>query len=409
MTQFAYTAIAVAGSGGAPGAIVRGREEAPDERRLRSELRQRGLLVLEARPVRLRDALRASLGGSGGLKSRDVEWFFGTLRTLLASAVPIESALATMQELAPSERMRSVCGDVRSKLRGGSSLADAVASRAGLAQPRHLALLRAGHESGQLAHAVALIDSGLATARRIRSTVTGRLIYPAILLVAAVGAVWFLATFVVPKFAATLEALGGDLPLSTRVTLGAARAAVWVAPAVLVTGVVLWALRGRLIGRATRARLSRLALRTPLVGGLVWHREGAVISDVIATMIEGGADVLAGLEQAEQVVGSPAIGERLTAARRRIREGTDLGEAFADARVLPPMVSAVLRVGIKGGDLTGGLRRASDMCVSHQERVTEKLLVLLEPAVIVVMAGAVGWVVYSLVMGMLAMNDLGGL
>ncbi len=81
----------------------------------------------------------------------------------------------------------------------------------------------------------------------------------------------------------------------------------------------------------------------------------------------------------------------------------------AQERVLPPLVGAVLQVGIKGGDLVGGLRRCTQACLERQERATERLLILMEPAVILVMAIAVGWVVYSLVMGMLAMNDLGGL
>ena len=103
------------------------------------------------------------------------------------------------------------------------------------------------------------------------------------------------------------------------------------------------------------------------------------------------------------------MAQRVGAARRLVREGADVGEAFAKEQVFPPMIAALLSVGIKGGDLVGGLRACTRACLERQERSTERLLILMEPAVILVMAGAVGWVVYSLVMGMLAMNDLGGL
>lgn len=388
--------------------MVSGRAEAADERALRDDLRKRGLVAVDVRPVRLADALRGVLSRDRPRRA-DAVWFFQTLRMLLSGSVPIESALTTMVDLSPSARLRRVCGDVREKLRSGASLADALAGSPGMATAQHLALLRSGHESGRLAHVVELIDSSMATAERIRRTMTGRLIYPAILLVAAVGAVWFLATFVIPKFAATLESLGGTLPLSTRATLAGAKVMVWVGPPVVAGMVLLWFVRGSLLSPAMRLRMSRRVLRVPVVGGLVWHAQGAVIADTLATMIEGGGDVLAGLGQAVDVVSSPAVAERLAAARKRVREGVDLGQAFAQERVLPPMVAAVLQVGIKGGDLVGGLRRCTQACVEKQEKATERLLVLMEPGVIMVMAGAVGWVVYSLVMGMLALNDLGSL
>lgn len=407
MTQFSYTAV---GLQSASGGLVAGRAEAADERSLRDDLRKRGLVVVEVRPVRLADALRASLNRDR-LRRSDSVWFFQTLRMLLGGSVPIESAMTTMHDLSPNPRLQRACAEVREKLRGGASLADAVqgASGGGLASAQHLALLRAGHDSGRLSHVVALIDASMATGERIRRTLTGRLIYPAILFVAAIGAVWFLATFVIPKFAGTLQSLGGELPLSTRMTLVGARVMVWVGPPLIVGLVALYFMRGSLLSAKTKADLSRLLLRIPVIGGLIWHGQGAVITDTLATMIEGGGDVLAGLGQSQDVVSSPAIAERLGAARKKVREGIDLGQAFSQEKVLPPLIGAVLQVGIKGGDLVGGLRRCTQACLERQERATERLLVLMEPAVILVMAIAVGWVVYSLVMGMLAMNDLGGL
>lgn len=405
MTQFAYTAVPLQS---ASGGLITGRAEAADERALRDDLRKRGLVAVEVRAVRLADAVRAAMNRNR-LRRSDSVWFFQTLRMLLGGAVPIESAITTMHDLAPNPRLRGACADVREKLRAGASLADAVAARPGLASAQHLALLRSGHESGRLAHVVALIDASIGTGERIRRTLAGRLIYPAILLIAAIGAVWFLATFVIPKFAGTLEALGGVLPLSTRATLVAARVMVWTGPPMLVVLVALYLLRGSLLSPRLRADLSRMMMRLPIIGGLIWHAQAAVITDTLATMIEGGGDVLAGLGQAQEVVSSPAVAERLSAARKKVREGADLGQAFSEERVIPPMISAILQVGIRGGDLVGGLRRCTQACLERQERATERLLVLMEPAVILLMAGAVGWVVYSLVMGMLAMNDLGGL
>ena len=405
MTRFAYTAVALHAT---TGGLVSGLEEAPDERALRASLRGRGLVVIEARPERFIEALRARFM-SQNLRRSESAWFFSTLRTLLAGSVPVESALGTLEELAPSPRLRSACAGVRDRLRGGASLASAVADAPGLAQPAHLALLRSGHESGRLAHVVTLIDASLATGEKLRRTVVSRLIYPCILLVAAIAAVWFLATFVIPRFAEMLESTGGTLPWPTRITMSLASVGVWVLPVIVVGGVALMLARDALLTPAARASLSRLALRTPIVGSLLWHGQGALVCDVVATMVQGGADLAKALDQAYEVVSSPAIAERLGQARRDVREGGDVGAVFAARGVLPPMPAAVLRVSVKGGDLVGGLRRATTACVEKQERLADRLMVLMEPAVILFMAGAVGWVVYSLIAGMLAMNDARGL
>jgi len=405
VTRFAYSAIPLENAGAG---LVSGRREASDEHALRQALRADGLIAVDVRPERIIDALRAQLNPER-LRRADGVWFFQTLRLLLENNVPIESAVSTLEELAPHPRVARACAEIRTALRSGSSLDEAVDAQAGLASPQHVALLRSGQESGRLDHVVALIDESLTTRARIRRTVVGRLIYPFILLLAAIAVVWFLAVRVIPKFAETLTSLGGELPFATRFTLGLAEVLAWAVPVGFVLLAVGFALRHALLTPHVRAGLSRLALRVPIVRSLTWNTHAAVITDVLASIISGGGDVLTALTQAHEVVSSPAIGARLAEARKRVREGAELGDAFAETRVLPPLPTAVVRSGMKGGDLVGALRRATRVCLDRQEQLTQRLLILLEPAVILVLAGAVGWVVYSLVTGMLAITEAGGI
>ena len=410
MTAFSFRAIAL--DSGGTGAPVHGTRDAADERALRESLLAEGLVALDVRPVRLVDAVRAAFNPDRPRRA-DAAWFFQSLRLLLENRVPIESAVRTMGELAPSPRQRRVCADVREGLRAGKTLADSVSgvgsAVARMVSPHHLALLRSGQQSGRLDHAVALVDTSLQNSSRIRSGIIGRLIYPAILIFAAIGVLWFLSVRVIPQFAQTLTSLGGELPWPTALTLSASRILAWLAPAVLVILIVAWSTRRAWMTQSQRAWLWRRGMKLPIVGTLLWHAEAALISDVLATMLEGGADVLAGLEQAERVVGSPIIAERVSAARRSVREGADLGAALADHQVLPPMIGAVVRAGIAGGQLAPALRRATELCLEKQETVSQRLMTLVEPAIIVVLAGVVGWVVYSLVSGMLAITNAGSL
>jgi general secretion pathway protein F len=409
MTAFSYRAISLDSAGTGP--QVTGTREAPDERALRESLLAEGLVALDVRPVRVLDAIRASFHPDRPRKA-DAAWFFQSLRLLLENRVPIESAVRTMGELAPTPRQRRVCTEVREGLRAGKTLADSVAgagsSVARMVSPHHQALLRSGQQSGRLDHAVALVDTSLQNSARIRRSVVGRLIYPAILIVAAIGVLWFLSARVIPKFAETLVSMGQELPWATNFTLVASRILAWVAPIVVLIVVALWTSRKVWMTESQRMWAARKALSSPVVGTLVWHSEAAFVTDVLATMLEGGADVLAGLEQAERVVGNPVIAERVGAARRAVREGADLGQALADHKVLPPMIGAVVRAGIAGGQLAGALRRATELCLEKQETVSQRLMTLVEPAIILLLAGVVGWVVYSLVTGMLAVTNTAG-
>lgn len=402
--RFAYTAIPISNAGAS---AVEGMRDAMDERSLRDELRRDGMIAIRVRPVRIGDAIREALSPDR-IRRSDSAWFFSTLSTLLAAKVSAESALGTMQELAPSARAGGACRDVRESLRGGSTLADAVAGVKGLASAAHVALLKSGQASGRLDHVVGLVDRSIAAGQKLRRTVVSRLIYPAILMLAAVLALWFISTWVIPKFRETLEALGGEMPAVTEFTMAAAGVIMWAAPVLIVVAVAAYGLRGMWLTGRLREGVSRRALGMPVVGPLVWNSQGALVSDMIATMLEGGADVLSGMEQAQEVATSPEIAARLSAARKRVREGDDVGAALKEEGVLPPMAAAVVQVGIRGGELVSGLRRATGICLERQDRVTQRLLTLMEPAVIVFLAGTVGWIVYSLVVGMMAMNDFSG-
>ena len=406
MTTFAYKAI----KPGAGGAVVTGSADADSPDAARDLLRERGLIVLTLAAQR-GGRVGVRLGAARGrprLRRRDTIWFFQTLRRLLAAKVPIEEAMRTMVDLAPGAAARSACETTLASLRTGESLAAAV-RRTGVARPQHLALLSVGHESGRLDHAVSLIERSIRSRERLRRTVTGKLIYPAILVVASIGAVWILAAFVIPKFAETLASAGAELPMPTRVTLAASTWLMWLLPPVILSVVAVITLKPEGLPERWRRRLDRVLLRTPVAGDLVRLSQGAVVAETLATMLDGGGDLLAGLDQARAAVTSPTIADRLGTAARAVREGVEVGQALHENTVLPPEADALVRIGARSGDLVGSLTQAAGVCVEQQETTADRLLTLMGPAIILVLASLVGWIVYSLIAGMLSINDISAL
>jgi len=408
MTEFSYRAVALPG-GGAAGA-ERGRIEAPSASSARTQLRERGLVALEVRPVALAERLRGGAASGPKANRTDRLWFFRTLDRFLSRNASLEESVRAAAELATAPAAKAAAERVLESLRQGRSLAEACEGVPGLVLPRHAALLRVGHASGRLPKATALVARSLESAAALRKQVIGQLIYPAVVLVASVVCVWILAAVVVPRIAEQLSALGTELPAPTRWTLAGTRAFVWAAPVIalaVAASVLAWR-RGAVPPRF-RERLARFAWRVPVWRDLLWHARGGVAAETVATLLDGGGELLEGLELAREAAGDPVLGERLERARSRVREGADAARALAEERALPPEPSAVALIGSRSGDLAGGLRAAAESCAEQRELLTGRLVALINPAVMIGMGAVVGWLFYSLLAGMLAINDAGAL
>ncbi len=403
MTEFAYRAA----SASAP---ERGRIDAPDLAAARRALRDRGLVPLEIKPVAAAERLRAGFASKSSLRAPDRAWFFRTLERFLTRGAPLEEGVAAAQDLARSDARKDAAKRVLERLRQGDSLADACAAAPGLVVPRHAAILRVGHASGRLPRAVALVADSLENAAKLKKHIVGQLIYPAVVLVAAFVCVWILAALVVPRIAEQLEAMDAALPGPTQITLTGTRIFVWLGPIlVLLSAGVVVAWRRGVIPPEHKTRAARLLWRVPLCRDLLWNARAAVAAETIATLLEGGGDLLEGLDLAKDAAADPVMQDRIASARARIREGADPGAALAEENVFPPEPAAVLQIAARAGDLAAGLTSAADSCAEQRDLVAARLTTLINPAVMLLMGAVVGWLFYSLLAGMLAINDAGAL
>lgn len=413
MTEFSYRA---APASAAAATALTGRIDAADEPSARRALRERGLVPIEVRPVAAADRLRAGLAarfGSGAgeaVRSGERAWFYRTLERFLSRGAPLEEAVRAASELAREEHVRRAAESVLTSLRRGGSLAEACESVRGLTTPRHAALLRVGHASGRLPRAVAIVADALERSAELKRKIVGQLIYPAVVLVTALVCVWILAAVVVPRIAEQLTALGTELPAPTRYTMAGTRVFVWAGPAALLAvGAVVASWRAGALPAGMKDRARRLVWRVPVVRDVVWHAGGGAAAETVSTLLEGGGELLEGLELARDAAGDPELSDRLDAARARIREGQDPARALTDAGALPPEPAALALIGSRSGDLVGGLRSAAEACAQGRERLTGRLTTMINPAVMLLMGAVVGWLFYSLLAGMLAINDAGSL
>jgi general secretion pathway protein F len=370
------------------GQSIHGVMEAPDARTVVDRLQRDAYFPITIVP---QGGRRRVLGlawpdlGVGRVSRRDLLALTQQLATLLEAGMPLDRALTIQVELAPNDRVRAIMGDILRGVRGGSSLADALAKH----HPRpfsrlYVNMVRAGEKGGVLESTLRRLAEFLEESQEFRDAMVSALIYPALLVGVGTAAVIFLLTFVVPRFAVILGDLNATLPLPTLLLMRVSEALQqhgWLlgigALAVLV------AIRMVLATPAGRLRADRLLLALPIVGALV------VALGVVTELLANRA-----LARAVEGLGDG------------VRRGAGLAQPISDAGVFPRLAVHMVRVGEETGRLEEMLLRVAGTYEAESRKLVKRLIALAEPCVILVMGLVVGFIVVAMLLAILSVTDI---
>ncbi len=390
---------------------VTGVVDADTDRDARLKLRQSGVYVTEVaevRPGRRPGRLPAWL--SLRLRRRSIEDVAVITRqfaTLVGAGVPLVDVLTVVIEQASTKRLEIVLRDLRDKVIKGTSLADALMLHPDYFGDMYVNMVRAGEASGRLAS----IFESLAAYGERRSMLKGRvsaaLIYPAILAVVSVAVVIFLVTRVVPRFAGLMERAGKALPLPTAILMGVStfmREKFWLLLGVLIAAVVIW--KALLRWEPFHRRVDELKLRLPLVGGLLRKQLVSYFATTLGTLLASGIRVSEALAIVRRVMENRVFVSAIDDLNTEIRAGRDIATTLRKGGIFPPLVSYMIAVGERSGRLEEMLRMISR---SYEQEITislQKLVAVLEPAIVVVMAGVVAFIVVSILLPILSLSQI---
>ncbi len=405
MGEWRYTAIDRAGQ------TSTGRLEAADEAEVLRHLRRQGAIPLQLVPPGRRNTLGGLLalefGRGDALTAQDVTTLLRELATMLGAGQDLDRALRFLVETAANARIRRVASALREAVRDGSALATALA-----AQPRSFSrltvgLVRAGEAGGTLAPTLERLATLMERERSLAATVQSAMIYPALLLAAATGAVALLLTQVLPQFVPLFEQNGAQLPASTRLLIAAGDAVAAYGPAALLGLAVLLAAASMALRRpGPRLAFDRLRLRLPLFGGLAREAMAARLCRTLGTLLQNGVALIPALAIVRDVLGNAAGAGGLDQAAVSARGGAGLAGPLEQTRLFPVRMIHLLRLGEETAQLGTMALRAADI---HEERtriVTQRLVSLLTPAITIVMGAVIAGIVSSLLLAMLSLNDL---
>ena len=402
MTRYRYRAI------GAGGETLKGFSDGASETEIAAQLQRRGAIVLVVSPANRGLALlSAELGGAGALKRGELTEATRELASMLGAGQDIDRALRLMAEEAPNKRVGAVLGRVREKVRDGAALAAALQSEPKSFSRLYIGLVRAGEAGGQLASTLERLAELLERQRGMTAAIQSAMIYPAVLLVAATGSIFFLLTEVLPQFVPLFAENGVALPPSTAFLLEAGNiVSSFGLPglALLVAG--FFGVRQALKRPEWRLKADTLLLRLPLLGGITQEILAARLTRTLGMLLVNGVPLLAALGITRDVLENRAAQGAVTAASEAAKNGQGMSPALQNSGIFPARMVHLLRLGEATAQLGKLSLRAADI---HEERTRlalQRLVALLVPAITIFMGAAVAGIVSSLLLAMLSLNDI---
>jgi general secretion pathway protein F len=387
---------------------VRGEMEAATEAEVVSHLQGSGHLPMRANLARgsLSRLLNREIGRRG-MGRQEVADFTRELSIMLGAGQDLDRSLRFLVETAPSARVRTTVEAVRQTVRDGGSLAAALAAHPTSFARLTIGLVRAGEAGGTLAPTLDRLALLMERQRALASTIQSALIYPGLLLVAAIGSITLLLTQVLPQFVPLFEQNGAALPRPTQLLILAGDLlAAYGLLALAVLAAIGLALGQMLARPGPRLAFDRVVLRVPVIGGLLREVMAARLTRTLGTLLLNGVPLITALGIAQDAIGNRAGVAALEHATLGAKGGDALARTLEVSGIFPPRTIHLLRLGEETAQLGAMSLRAADIHEEKSRLGVQRLVALLVPAITIVMGLAIAAIVSALLLAMLGLNDL---
>ncbi len=396
MPTFRYTAMTSAGE------RVTGELAGASQQAALAELEGRRLV-----PVKIDEAEAAASGSDRRrVSTRAMATAYAQVSDLLRTGVPLLRALRVLAGQKANPRLAECFEALAEEVAQGTDLAGAMSARPATFPPVHVAMIRAGEKGGFLEQVLARLGALLAAQAELRGRVIGSLIYPGVL--ASVGVLILAAvfTFFVPQFEPMFEQLRekGRLPATTRLVLAMGHLLgnhVWlVGVFVLLVGALGWkAWRDP----SMRRRVAEQQTRIPILGPLLRDLAVTRVLRVLGTMLQNAIPMLASLQIARDAAGVPALERAVENAAESVRHGQSLAAPLAESGLIATDIVEMISVGEAANSLDTVLLTIADTLDRRIERQLSTAVKLIEPLILMVLAGFVGLVAVALILPMTQM------
>ncbi|KOR31391.1 general secretion pathway protein GspF [Achromatium sp. WMS2] len=388
------------------GKIEDGELEVATEAMVLAYLQKNSLIPMQIKPAGGISSLFRK--PKNNVKFKDIIMLTRELATLLESGLPLDRALQILIGLvSDTPHFKTLLESIQNKIRGGSTFSQALEAQGGVFTRLYINTIRAGEASGGLEKALRKLADYLERNAALRGSITSALIYPTILILVAATSVIVLLVFVVPQFTQMFEDMGKDLPLSTQIVIAAGdiiRNYWWVILVIIGVGAAI----GSKLLQQPNLRLAwdKYWLNFPMLGDMLWKLETARFCHTLATLLENGMPLLGAMGLAKEVVENSWISSKLSGIIDALKHGKGLATPLHEAKAFPKLALQLISVGEEAGNLDSMLTRVANIYDTETRLAIQRLLTILEPALIVGLGLMVSGIIVSILAAILGANEL---
>jgi type IV pilus assembly protein PilC len=378
----------------ASGASANGEIAAGSQADVVAALRQKKIIPTS---IKIKEEKKKLALFGGRVSKRALAVFTRQFSTMLNAGLPLLTCLEILGKQTESPALRKVLLEVRGDVEGGLSLADALRRQPKVFDNLYVNMVESGETGGALDVILMRLATYLEKSAALMRKIRGAMIYPIIITLVAIGAIAIMLLFVLPIFARMFEGVGAELPTLTRFVMGLSKfAQIWALPLTILS-IALFTILNRWHKTESGAKtMDPLFLKIPVFGDLTRKQSIARFSRTLSTLLSSGVPIIDALEITARSAGNWVVEDAILRARTSIKGGENIADPLTKTAVFPPMVTQMIAIGEASGGLDEMLSKVADFYDAEVDQAVENLTSALEPIIMVVLGGIVGFLVISM-------------
>ena len=399
MPNFYYEAI------NGEGKKVKGYHRSGNKQAAIQELRAKNLLLREVKEKQP-SILERDISFGPLVKPEHFVFFCRQFATLIRSGIEIETALSILIDQSPTKRLREALSEVADRIRNGHSLSKSFAEHPKIFPEMFVNMIAAAEISGGLEDTLLRLAIHYEKEHKTVKQIKSALVYPVIVTIVAIGVVIFLLLNVVPVFTSMFAEQGAELPLVTKIVVGASDLVVQLWWILLLLPIVMFIAIRMFVGTEQgRYSVDLLKFRIPLFGTVFRKAAIARLTRTLSSLMTSAVPVLQALELTEKVVNNQVYVKVLRQARIALQQGKSLSQPLADSKQFPAIVTQMIHIGEETGQIDAMLEKVSESFENDVEQSVDRLKSTIEPVMLLIVSALVGFIVIAVMTPMFTIYE----
>ena len=381
----------------------KGTIEAPNRDGAEKKLKSEGYSIMS---LTEQNSPLGNIGFKKKVKSRDLGVFCKQFSAVIKAGVTIISALELMGDQIENKTLRKAIADARTYVEKGGTLADAFRVNPDVFPPILINMVAAGEMSGNLEICLDRLVEHFEKDNALTSKIKGAMTYPIVVLIVMVIVIIVVLVAVIPNFASMFEDMGTQLPLATRIMMAAAdfvKYKWWLL--IIIVAAIVFGVKFFKKTPFGEQLFANLGLKAPIFGPLNVKTACSRFARTMSTLMASGISMIDAVEQVAKMMDNKIIRDGLMDAKVQVSKGVPLSKPLKDMEMLPPMLSAMTKIGEETGDIEEMLSKVADYYDEEVEAATNALTSAMEPIIMVILACIVGMIVAAVYGPIMSMYD----